>query len=87
MKYITTQQQDDKEELFTFPKTIDHDAMAEILRHIKNRTHGQWERVYRKPISAGFVDQNWVCFGRSESLGLDSRPEDTELLKSQMSTS
>lgn len=85
MKYITTEQEDGKQEVFVFPKSIDHDAMAEVLPHIKNQTYGRWERVYRKPISAGFVDQNWICYGCSESLDLISRPEDTKLLAEQMS--
>lgn len=36
----------------------------------------------REVISAGFVNENvWECYGRSDSLGLDSRPEDTALLR------
>jgi hypothetical protein len=80
MKYIVTCDKDGNEDLFLFPRSIHHDAMAEMLMHIKNQTFGNWERVFREPISAGFVDGS-RCHGKSESLGLESRPEDTILLK------
>ena len=57
--------------------------MAEVLNRIKNTTLGNWERIRRAPISAGFVDDAHNCYGRSESLNLDSRPQDTILLRSQ----
>lgn len=83
MKYICTTSEDG-EEIFTFPRTVNHDAMAEVLCMIKNHTHGNWKRVFREPISAGFVDTNGNCFGNSETLGLESRKiEDTTLLHEQ----
>lgn len=84
MKYITTHDRNGKEELFTFPRSIDHDAMAEVLCHIKNQTHGNWERVFRMPVAAGFVGPDGKCYGRSETLKLAARPEDTALLKAQL---
>lgn len=84
MKYITTKDEEGKEELFTFPKSIDHDAYAEALECFRSKTYGNWERIYREPIAAGFVDKNWKCYGGSETLNLASRKEDTELLKKQM---
>lgn len=84
MKFITTIDEEGKEELFTFPKSINHDAYTEALEGIRNQTHGNWERIYRKPISAGLIDSNFKCYGTSESLGLSSRKEDTELLKEQL---
>ena len=83
MKYIATKDEEGKEELFTFPKNINHDAMAEVLGHIKNQTGGNWSRVRRIPVSAGFVDANGKCSGKSESLKLKSRQEDTALLRKQ----
>ena len=81
MKYICTKDENDKEEIFTFPDAIDHDAMAEAIKSIKNQTTGGWRRVYRKPISAGFVNVGRNCTGRSETLNLKSRKEiDTALL-------
>jgi len=83
MKYITTKTEDGIEEIFIFPSSINHDAMAEALEGIKNGTHGDWERVYRRPISAGYVDIEGRCFGYSVSLDLESRKEDTKLLAKQ----
>lgn len=83
MKFITTQDDNGKEEIFMFPNGIDHDAMAEVLCHIRNQTHGNWHRVFRKPIAAGFVDGE-KCYGKSETLGLKARQEDSELLKRQL---
>jgi hypothetical protein len=83
MKYIATQNEEGYEEVFIFPKSVHHDAMAEALEGIKNKTYGNWERVYRKPVSAGFVDKNWQCHGSSETLGLKSRKEDTKILAMQ----
>jgi len=82
MKYIRTVSEQDVEEIFLFPDTVNHDAMAEVLMYIKNQTHGNWERVMRTPISAGFVSADGNCYGESETLGLESMPEDdTELLR------
>jgi len=83
-KYICTVSEDKREEVFVFPRSVDHDAMAEALQGIKDQTHGNWNRVFRTPVSAGFVDGAGNCYGLSESLGLNSRPEvDTALLSSQ----
>jgi hypothetical protein len=85
LKFITTQSEDGLEEVFTFPDTINHDAMAEALERVKNQTRGNWRRVFRKPISAGFVDSEGRCYGMSETLRLQSRPkEDTALLAVQV---
>lgn len=80
MKYIVTKQDDGTEELFMFPREINHDAMMEALRMMRNQTYGQWQRIFRTPIAAGFVDGN-VCYGQSETLGLKARKEDKELLE------
>jgi len=69
------------EEIFTFPGHVNHDTMAEALRFMRNRTRGSWHRVRRFVVSAGFVDTSGRCHGRSESLDVDSRPEDTALLR------
>ena len=79
MKYIVMQDSHGTETIVIFPKTINHDCMAEVASRIRNQTHGNWERVFRKPISAGFTDGK-TCYGESFSLGIESRPQDTELL-------
>lgn len=86
MKYIRTQRQNGMTELFVFPRTIDHDHMAEVLHHIRiDDPNGRdWSREFRELISAGFVDTNNKCHGRSETLDLDSKPEDTQILERQL---
>ena len=85
MKYIVTQQTDGTEEIFIFPRSVNHNCMAEALERIRDKTWGDWKRVTRKPISAGFVE-NGKCVGMSETLKLKSRPEDTKLLSSSYET-
>lgn len=79
MKYIVTQRQDGKEEMFIFADTVNHDCMAEAISHMRNQTHGTWTRIDRTPVSAGFVEAG-QCVGKSETLSLSSRPTDTQLL-------
>lgn len=61
----------DDEVMVIFPKFVAHNDMAELCtrsRHV---------------LSAGFIgfyDGEHFCTGRSESLNLDSRPEDQKLL-------
>lgn len=87
MKYVCTKDENGKEEIFIFPKNINHDEFAEVLSHIRTETPIScgmgWTRLYREPISAGFVSRTNKCFGRSETLDLDSRPIDTEILMNQ----
>lgn len=83
MKYICTRQEDGREEVFTFPDSVNHDTMAEVLGCIKNQTSDPWERVMREPVSAGFVGENRECYGESITLDLRSREEDSMLLKLQ----
>lgn len=85
MKYIVTRTEEGREDIFVFPSEIHHDAMAEMIGRIKNQTHGNWKRIQRTPVSAGFVGPNFTCYGRSETLNLDSRPQDTELMRAQYS--
>ena len=79
MKYIVTDCQEAGEQIFIFPKSIDHDRMAEALSVIKHGDCRNWKRIYRNPVSAGFTDGK-TCYGKSETLGLPSRPVDTKLL-------
>lgn len=81
MKYIVTVTEDGVREIFVFPRSVHHSAMAEAVARIKevNGPH-DWRRITRTPVSAGFVDNNGVCHGKSESLRLESSAEDTALL-------
>lgn len=83
MKYVVMEGNDGFE-IFTFPRTVDHDVMAEALSSMKNQTQDPWVRVLRLPVSAGFVDARECCYGESTTLGLSCREDkDTKLLKAQ----
>lgn len=79
MKYIVTVDDNGTEEIFLFPKAVNHDCFAEMATRIKNSMHGRWSRVHRRVIGAGFTN-GITCYGRSESLRIDSRLEDSSLL-------
>jgi hypothetical protein len=86
MKYLVAVVEG-KETIFVFPKTVDHDRMAEALQAIRFGSERNWRREIREGdvISAGFVDAGFNCHGRSETLDLDSRGEkDTTLLQLAM---
>ena len=46
---------------------------------MRSESWRNWKRESWRPISAGFTNGE-TCYGRSESLNLDSRPEDTAYL-------
>lgn len=84
LKYIRM-----KEDIIIFPVHIDHRTMARNLL-------GRVSSLYNKDdlISAGFVsltescnpnfdNPGFICHGRSVSLDIGSRPEDTKLLNRQ----
>jgi hypothetical protein len=81
MKYIVTKDENDIREIFIFPETVNHDVMAENITRMRNKTWGDWKRLTRTPISAGFVNQSGV-YGKSETLGLVSCKSDNQLLES-----
>lgn len=82
MKYVVIRDKNGKEEIFIFGRHINHDDFAEVVGYIKRRDpskhHSHWERGYCEPIAAGFYDGK--CFGRSETLNLDSRGRLDEML-------
>ena len=78
-----TTEDDTTEEIFTFPDTVNHDVMASLIEFMRPNLYGTFELVGRMPVSAGFIGYANTCFGRSESLNLDSRPQDTEILRAQ----
>lgn len=80
MKYIVARDSDGNEEMFIFSNKIYHSCFAESIEGIRNHDDNNWERVFRQPVSAGFI-VNGECTGRSESLDLDSRPQDTLIFK------
>jgi hypothetical protein len=80
MKYIVMNSAEAGKQLFIFPKSVDHDRMADVLSEVEQLIEGVFDNFYRTPVSAGFTDGK-DCYGKSESLNLKSNPKDTELLK------
>lgn len=84
MKYIVTRNDNGCEEIFTFPNSVNHDCFAEGVERLRNKSHGDWRRINRTVISAGFINRDGQCMGESLTLRLRSRPEeDTQLYKQQ----
>ncbi len=82
MKYVVVEYdlpEGRNEYMFVFPKNINHDRLRESLEAIRHGGDRRWERHYPAPISAGFTDGK-TCWGRSETLNLNSRACDTQLL-------
>ena len=79
MKYVVVDSEAG-EQMFIFPKNIDHDAFTEVLSYIRQGSKRDWNRIHRKPVSAGFTDGT-RCYGRSETLVMASRIDDTALLR------
>lgn len=61
-----------------FSKWADHDTMADMTKMALLRGRGS---ISAKAVSAGFIDANGKCSGESVSLGLKSRPIDTQLIE------
>ena len=82
MKYVVTKDENGKEELFMFPKAINHNDFADAVQRIKTYVNGNprdWIRLKRTPVAAGFTDGKH-CTGRSETLNLNSRGRLDEML-------
>lgn len=81
MKYIVVKL-DSVEQIFVFPREVDHDRMLEAIGAIKVGPEERWHRRYRLAslVSAGFVNAGG-CHGHSESLKVGSRgAADTAML-------
>ena len=75
MKYVCTIDEENKKEIFFFEKHINHDWFYEVVGHMDDQ--------FRRKSSAGFTN-GVSCYGRSETLNLDSDPTDFELTKSKL---
>jgi hypothetical protein len=84
VKYIVYQD-GDHEYMVAFPKTIDHNRMAEALQMLRfdgPKGPRDWHRRQGEVVAAGFI-QAGVCHGRSETLNIDGRGEtDTMIWRS-----
>lgn len=63
-----------------FPDPLVHAVMAE------NLTHALYQQVDTEVyavriVSAGSINDQWECYGKSESLRLDSHPDDTDIVR------
>lgn len=76
MKYICFLVDGDREEIITFPRTINHDDMSFRCKFIGD------SRL--NPVSAGFVSTDNGCYGKSMTLDLKARAEDTTILRGQL---
>ncbi len=72
-KFVTFVDYQHKEHIMVFPEKIQHSSFASAISEL---SFGEL-----KPVSGGFV-KDGECFGKSISLNMESRPQDTELLKS-----
>ena len=77
MKYIVTKDGLGQDRIFIFSKTINHDCFSQVVNELIGDDMGL--DTYMRVISAGFTDLK-TCYGRSETLNLDSLSEDTDLL-------
>ncbi|MFZ6655866.1 hypothetical protein [Undibacterium sp. TJN19] len=73
-KYIVMQS-GSEELIFIFPESIAHNHMAEAVCQVRQGIGGRWTKPHfnAKPISAGFVSNDGICYGKSETLNLGSR--------------
>lgn len=71
LKYITVQNESDEIYIIVFDKSINHDYMYLAVSHMGEE--------YLRKLSAGFTD-GLSCYGRSETLNLDSNPDDFKLI-------
>lgn len=83
MKYIVTTTEEGEKEMFIFPDSVNHKIMAESICAMRDQTHGNWKRIRREPVSAGFVEAGFCC-GKSESLGLYPCEGDSDLLNQML---
>ncbi|MFK4706040.1 hypothetical protein ABIC83_002879 [Roseateles asaccharophilus] len=82
MKYLVYRD-GDVEHLVTFPRSINHDRMAEAMSALRFGSDQNWHRRQGQVVAAGFV-VGGSCQGHSESLGIGSRGAvDTALLQAQ----
>ena len=84
MKYIVMQHDDGTEVPIIFPNHPDftHATLFDMVRRVKT-PGANWKKCFINPVvSAGFIElESMKCYGRSESLNVDSRPEeDAELI-------
>lgn len=85
MKYIVHGHSETKQEcMIAFSKNIDHDRAHEMLMDMYFGGDASEEIDINRPFSAGFIYATGTTHGRSESMNMESRKQDTDLAKSGM---
>jgi len=86
VKYVCTVQEDGphpgKEEIFPIPDDVIHATFA-VRIEVMPEWIGDRNLIFRRIISAGFINSKGECVGKSESLKLTARPEDTAIYQAQ----
>lgn len=80
MKYIEISAEGEDNKLIIFSEDIHHDSMFECVRRLRKHKNTGWRRKTYNVVSAGFINPEGSVYGRSETLGIDSRKEAEELL-------
>ena len=67
-----------------FPEVLVHKDVAEMIEHVKVQQDGPCSRWWQWPkaVSAGFISEDGVVYGESESLKLKSHKDDMHIIKS-----
>lgn len=87
MKYIVCQCKFDGKPTIhfgvTFPDIVTHKDMAKAVERIRVEPAGPFGRwwMWPKAVSAGFVNDEGICIGDSESLKMKPHPEDSMIIK------
>jgi hypothetical protein len=82
-KYIVVYDKDqplDSKYMIIFPKVINHDYMFEMVQHAAYDSDLPNKQMPISIFSAGFV-LNGNCYGRSETLSVQSHKDDNELCR------
>ena len=83
MKYVCFKDGEGREFIVTFPEQFVHLDVSNSIVRMRKDFERSMARYDLHPVSAGFVTRDGSCHGKSESLRLSSRPEDTAILRGQ----
>lgn len=77
MKYVIFKSGDGNEFAVLFPHFMVHSFVAKYVNHLCHRDH----HLTVEPVAAGeYNPSSGACFGRSETLGLESRASQDQLI-------
>lgn len=82
-KYVCFKDDEGRESIVVFPEQFVHSDVSDAMVRMRKGFGRSMERYNLRPVSAGFVGVDGECYGKSESLRLSSRPEDTAILRGQ----